>query len=611
MPPRSIRSDFMMLPIRVGTDLDSGLPVELDPEALSRHLHIAGATGTGKTVALHAVLRPIMKQPGKKSACIFVIDPLGGLSRDLLMWIASPRCPSHVRNRLVYIEPANNDVVVPFNPLRSAVGDDRFYHVARTVDLIMRAWQAQDMGQQPRLMQWSYAAMSAIAEMQLPIAVSEYLLHPGSDEHKAILRRLPDGLRHRWLEILNAKGSEPTRILESTRNRFDPIYSAPHTRRMLGVIENRLDVERMIRERKIVILNVAKLGKIPHLLGNTIGALVLNEIFETAFRMATVYGRKTVDPTLVVLDEFQRFAASPDIEDALPTVRQVGLKLLMAHQSFSQLEQGDIDLRSMIFQAQNRLMFANSAEDADIVANELAILSFDQKLVKHELYQRKQLIKGHRIVWLESEGFSDTQADSTVNQRSFGYNRSSGTSQHSDATGTTRSDGSGSSDGRVEGSTRAVSRSTSRGRSQSHLPEYDDFRELSSVQYTGFDEQLLEWMKTIRNLRTGNCFGKFVDHPHLYRILIDHNPVRATQRAEARYRELLQQNYEQDFFISRQEADRLAEEARRKLLEMPRIELSRGQPVAESPEDTGADAGPEDTSRSKSPDPFRRPEENE
>lgn len=599
----------MMLPISLGRDLDSGLPVQLNLDALARHLHIAGATGTGKTVALHTVLQPVMKQPGKRPACLFVIDPLGGLSRDLLMWMASPRCPSHVRRRLVYIEPANNDVVVPFNPLRSAVGDDRFYHVARTVDLIMRAWQAQDMGQQPRLMQWSYAAMSAIAEMQLPIAVSEYLLHPGSDEHKAILRRLPDGLRHRWLEILNAKGSEPTRILESTRNRFDPIYSAPQTRRMLGVIENRLDVERMIRERRIVILNVAKLGKMSHHLGNTIGALVLNEIFETAFRMATVYGRQTVDPTLVVLDEFQRFAASPDIEAAIPTVRQVGLKLLMAHQSFSQLEQGEIDLRSMIFQAQSRLMFANSAEDADIIANELAVLSFDPRRIKHEIYQRKQLVKGHRIVWLESEGCSDTQADSTMNQRSIGYNRSSGTSRHSEANGNTHNDGSGTASGRVEGNTRAVSRSTSQSRSQSNLPIYDEFRELSSLQYTGFDEQLLDWMKTIRNLRTGNCFGKFVDDPHLYRMLIDHNPVRETLRAEVRYRELLQQNYEQDFFISRQEADRLAEQARLQLLETPQIVLSSGQSVGDLLEDSGSNACAEGTPKPHSPDPYRRPME--
>ena len=157
---------------------------------------------------------------------------------------------------------------------------------------------------------------------------------------------------------------------------------------MFGVTESRFDVERMIRERRIVIVNVAKCGRLTQLMGNTIGSLMLNEIFETAFRVASTQGRKAVDPTFIVLDEFQKFIG-PDIEDALPTVRQAGLKLVMAHQSFSQLEQGDLDLRSMIFQAQNRLMFANNAEDADIIANELAVLNFDPRIIKDAIYQRE------------------------------------------------------------------------------------------------------------------------------------------------------------------------------------------------------------------------------
>ena len=153
----------MMSPIRLGTDLKTNETVALEPDALSRHCHCVGATGAGKTVALHALLRPIMRQPPRRGgSCVFVIDPLGGLSHDLLMWIASPRCPSHVRKRLLYIEPANNEFVLPFNPLQLAVGDDRYYHTARTVDLIMRQWQAQDMAQQPRLMQWSYQAMTCL-----------------------------------------------------------------------------------------------------------------------------------------------------------------------------------------------------------------------------------------------------------------------------------------------------------------------------------------------------------------------------------------------------------------------------------------------------------------
>jgi hypothetical protein len=48
----------------------------------------------------------------------------------------------------------------------------------------------------------------------------------------------------------------------------------------------------------------------------------------------------------------------------------------------------------MIWQIRNRLMFANSAKDADIIADELAVLTFDPMKIKHQLMTRRQLIAG-------------------------------------------------------------------------------------------------------------------------------------------------------------------------------------------------------------------------
>ena len=593
----------MLLPIDLGIDINTRKQVRLPDEVLSRHLHLFGASGTGKSVSINAVIRPIMAEPRKKAA-VFIVDPLGGLSRDLLTWIASPRCPSHVQKRLVYVEAANNDITLPFNPLQMAVGDDLFYHVARTVDLMLRAWTAQDLGSQPRLLQWSYAAMMAIAATGQPISHCQYLLLPGSAEHKALIRSLPPMLQAQWNEILQAKGSEPTRILESTRNRWYPLYSAPQTRRMFGVPQGRLDIERMIDERRIVIINVAKMGKVSDMLGETIGSLVLNEIFETAFRMAAVRGRRSVDPTIVLLDEFQKFI-SPDIEEALPTLRQTGLKLFLAHQSFSQLVKGDMDLSSMIFQAQNRLIFANNHDDADIVANELAIMRFNPNRIKDQIYQRKQQIVGHRIEWLESEGVTKSTGNATVDQSCVGFNQATSVSRSLEpeddtVRGRNTSQGDGSSNNHTTGSTYSSSESRSNSRSQTRVPIYENFKELSSQTYSSFDEQRLEWMKAVRQLKTGHCFGKFVDDDRLYNIRVKYEPVAETARAQARVDELVQRNYEQDFFISSAEADRQGELARLKLLEQPKIIINTNNGLNDA---TNGISSPQP----KGPDPFQRP----
>ena len=583
----------MRLPIRLGIDLRNDChPVFVNPAGLARHTHLVGQTGAGKTTAIHTLLRPLMCEPRKK-CCLFVIDPMGHLSFDLLRWIASNKCPEHVCERLVYIEPAREDIVMPFNPLRFTTEGNRYYQTARAVDLILRAWTAQDLSQQPRLAQWAYKAMCAMAVLDLPIAMSRYLLHPGTDEHKAILRKMPDEISFHWNEILDAKGNEAVRILESTRNRFDIFYEAPPARRMFGTFESRFNCERFIRERKIVIVNTAKLGRIPTHLGNTIGSLVANEIFETAYNMATLHGKAVVDPTYLLMDEFQRFI-SPDIEDAIPTCRQMGLRLILAHQSFSQLWRGEIDLRSMVWQAANRLMFANNFEDADIIANELATLTFDPMVVKDQRTTLKQLIVGYRREWLQTEGFARTQADSVIDQRSVGYSRNESESRPVQRPRGTLSEGTSHSDGHVTGGTRADSRSDSFGRHEVNVPIHETIEEIAGKTFVSFEEYRLEWMKIIRQLKTGICFGRFADDDWLYQILVDYAPVHANPRTDARMQELIERNFEQDLFISASEADRLGEEDRRRLLAVPKIEIRKNRPQR-------------DSSDPPSDDPFRKP----
>jgi len=171
-------------------------------------------------------------------------------------------------------------------------------------------------------------------------------------------------------------------------------------RRMFGTRKSRCDVERTIRERKIVICNLGRYGCIPDLVADAIGGLILNEVFETANRLSTREGRQIVDPTCVVMDEFQRFIGV-DIEKALPTVRQMGLRLLLAHQPFSQLEREDVDLTQMIWNARSRLMFAASARDADLIADELAKLTFDPLTIKDQRSTiRQQMTHGFIVPML-------------------------------------------------------------------------------------------------------------------------------------------------------------------------------------------------------------------
>ncbi len=601
-----------MIPIRLGTNTDTGEPVFVDPDTLRTHMHLIGVTGSGKTVALLTMLYALFLQttarnvasywrgaaPSQKllsrlragdgKGCVFVIDPIGNLSYDLLRFIAHPRyCPQHVRDRLVYIEPAQERFVLPFNPLTFTSEANRYYQTMRTVDIVLRAWDAQDVSQQPRLLQWMFKAFCAAAQLGFPIAMCRFLLHPGTPEHKAIIHRIPGEVGAQWQRILHARG-ESEKILESARNRLDPFFNSPNLLRMFGTRTSRLDCERFIRERRIVILNLGRYGTINQLIADTIGGLALNEIFETANRLSTTFGRSAVDPTYIVMDEFQRYVGV-DIEDALPTVRQMGLRLILAHQSFSQLEREDVDLTQMIWQARSRLIFANYARDADILADELAKLTFDARRIKDVRTSVKQLIVGYRKEWLESESTTSTHSSATMDQRSLGYNQSRGESLGPNQFRPTTSEGRGDTHGTSTANTDAASSGQTHGRSQANVPIHKDITEVTKITFESFEEAALKWGQRIRRRGTGEAFAMFPNDPDVHSIAVAHFPIDETPEMEGRVAELLNRNYESDFFLTAAEADQELAECRRTLFTSPPIVIDRTLPdqSTETPKPAG------------------------
>jgi len=565
-----------MIPIFMGIDKQSGQKLYLDPDQFRTHFHLVGATGSGKSTAIQTLLRPILMQTRSETCSLFLIDPMGNLSRDLLGWMVNERlCPQHVRDRLVYIEPAREDVIMPFNPLTHTSDANRYYQTMRSVDIVLRAWAAQDVSQQPRLLQWTYKAFCAAAMMGLPIAMCKYLLHPGTDEHVAILNRIPGEIRSHWSEILNARGSEAVRILESTRNRLDPFFESTNLRRMFGSTRSLFDCEQFIKQRKIVVLNLGKYGKIPGFVADTIGALALNEIVETASRLSTNEGKQAVDPTYVVMDEFQKYV-SVDIEDALPTVRQMGLRLILAHQSFSQLEREDVDLTQMIWQARSRLMFANNARDADIIADELAKLTFDDKKIKEILTSKKQLIVGYRKEWLKSESNTNTTSIANVEQNSSGSTRSTGKSDPPGTRGPTKSNNDGNSSSTSRGKTNAESSGSTIGYSQANVPIHETFDEISNKTYENFEEQSLQWGKDLRRLQTGEAFGMFAGDVDVHTVKVDYLPQDESPQLREAVDALIEKNFESDYFISASEAEQETEIYRQQLLQGKPIILPAG-----------------------------------
>lgn len=545
-----------MFPIKMGRCVKTDKTVFLDPATMNTHCHILGKTGKGKT---ESAVKPILTQRwlGNDPPCTsFVIDAMGGLSRDLLSWFAHPTmCTDELRSRLLYIAPSKTDTILPFNPLTFNNDDELFYNTGRAVEVIQRAWSSQDTDSMPRFKQWLTNAFLSTAAMHYPPAMAEFLLRPGTEQHEQMMRQIPERLRLVWAEVLNAGGNMKMQLLESTRNRTAPFFDCRILQLMLSQQQSRFNVEDLIRKKMIVIINLAEEEIIDAQIASTIGGLFVNEILQKARNLPP----ELVKPTILCLDEFQNFVGK-DLLAAIPEVRQRGIELILAHQSLSQLKRGDIDLSSIIWQCSNRFMFASSAEDADIIAHELASLTFDPMKLKEELFTYRQKKIGQHIEWLQSVGHTTTR--STASDTSVSTSTSSGRSESKPDSGESGSSttSSNESESRGRSDKEAVSSGHSVSWSQTLVDDWEEFYETSSKTYFTFTEQFQEWAKLIRKLKTGEMICEFKDDPELYLVRGEMIEVIETSELLELKAKLLEENFQQEYFISREKAERDWEE---------------------------------------------------
>ena len=293
--------------------------------------------------------------------------------------------------------------------------------------------------------------------------------------------------------------------------------------------------------------------------------MLLNELFMTASRLSVTEGRSVVDPTYVFLDEFQRYL-NPDIADALPTVRQMGLRLMFAHQSFSQLEKGDVDLTTMVWQARSRLVFANAGPDADIVADEIAKRQFDEMTVKDTQVSLRQLVVGHRKVITESWGATDTKSNASVAQSNLGYSYPLG-----DINSMTKNDGKSS------GSTRADSSATTSSQRETYLPEHETIEEERKTFLT-FEEFQLKIARGVRRQKNGEAVLITATEPDPRNIKVKWQPVPESSAVDRAEEELRQQNLDSGLFVSAAQIENDFEAKRLELLQSPTIVASGESP---------------------------------
>lgn len=344
--------------IRLGTHVMGGA-VTLDMEERRRHLYVIGQTGTGKsTLLLNLIRQDLIAGEG-----LALLDPHGDLAEAALAHVPRART-----NDLVYLNPADSDRPIGFNPL-SHVPDALKPIVADGIVSAFRHVWPDSWG--PRL---DYILANAIrALLDAPGATLLMLPRLLLDElfrNQLVDRHVSDPVvRAFWMnEYAAYSDSFRVEAISPIQNKIGKVLMEPRLRNMMAQPRSTITLRRLMDERAIVICNLSK-GQLGESIAHLLGALLTTAFSQAALSRADVdVGRRPVFH--LYADEFQSFATE-SFALILSEARKYGLTLTVAHQYLDQLPD---TLRASVFGNVGSIMSLRAgAQDAAILAEQIGV----------------------------------------------------------------------------------------------------------------------------------------------------------------------------------------------------------------------------------------------
>jgi hypothetical protein len=334
-----------------------GRPVALNRDARLRHLVLTGPTGTGKST----LIASMVEQDLRAGHGVVCIDPKG----DLCDAIAA-RIPDGRLDDVVVLDPADDEWPVGYNPL-AASGVNRELVVEQCLGVMRSIWRSSWGPRTDEILRGCLLALTAHSGMTL-CEIPALLTDPGF--RRRILARVDDplGVESFWGTFEAWSDGERLQATAPVLNKTRAIAMRPRLRGVFGQVRPAVDFSRLIRERKVLLVNLAS-GRIGTEAARLLGALLFAGLWDAVSARAN---QPHAERPMVAcyIDEFQHVVAlNTPAEEILAEARGYGLALTVAHQHLGQL---DTDLEhAVLANARSKVLFQTSRHDAGVFAREL------------------------------------------------------------------------------------------------------------------------------------------------------------------------------------------------------------------------------------------------
>ncbi len=289
-----------------------------------RHLYIIGKSGVGKTKLLELMLR----QDVAYGHGLCLIDPHGDVIDSMLDFIPKERIED-----VCIIDPSDTEYPASFNPLSNVDPAFKFQLTQGLIEVLQKQFGANWT---PRLEH--VFRFTCLALLDYPYATMRGMISMLTDRNyrQKVVEYIQDDMVKRFFAIEFADWSEKfdTDAIIPLVNKLGQFLSDPLLRNIFGQKENKIDIAKLMNDRKIIFINLSK-GRIGEENSSFFGSMFLTKIKQAGMERANIPEKDRVD-FYIYVDEFQN-VVTQTFENILSEARKYGLNLTMAHQYVGQI----------------------------------------------------------------------------------------------------------------------------------------------------------------------------------------------------------------------------------------------------------------------------------
>jgi len=319
-----------------------------------RHMYIIGKSGTGKSRLLESLaIRDIQNGEG-----VAVIDPHGELIDRILKFIPKERI-----NDVIYLNPADKDFPVAFNPLESPEGMRE--ETAKGFISVLKRMFGFSWG--PRLEYVLNHTVMALSEVEGSTMLGIVRMLTDRAYRNKIVSQVSDPVVQMfWLKEFSSYNDKmATETVAPILNKVGQFTASPIIRNIVGQPKSSIDFSEVMNTGKILLVDLST-GKIGEVNSELIGSLIITKLQLAAMQRAFLPEEERKDFYLYV-DEFQNFATD-SFATILSEARKYRLSLAVANQYIAQMEE---TVRDAVFGNVGSLIsFRVGATDASYLEKE-------------------------------------------------------------------------------------------------------------------------------------------------------------------------------------------------------------------------------------------------